>query len=64
MRIEQNTILESAELYVQDFFEKYISNKYAFHDLQHTKNVVNAVKEIAAQYDDCLLYTSPSPRDS
>lgn len=52
MHIEQYTILESAEIHVQNFFEKHISNKYAFHDLQHTRNVVSAVKEIAAQYDD------------
>lgn len=52
MRVEQNTILESTELYVKEFFERYISNKYAFHDIQHTRNVVSAVREIAAQYED------------
>ncbi len=52
MKIEQSTLLQDTEIYVQDFFEKHISNKYAFHNLQHTKNVVNAVKEISAQYDD------------
>ena len=52
MQIEQTTILESAERYVTDFFEKHISNKYAFHNLQHTKNVVAAVIEIAGFYED------------
>jgi len=52
MRVEQNTILENTETYVQGFFERYISNKYAFHDIQHTRNVVSAVREIAAQYED------------
>lgn len=52
MKIEQSTLLQDTEVYVQDFFEKHISNKYAFHNLQHTKNVVNAVKEISTQYED------------
>ncbi len=52
MKVEQSTLLQDTEIYVQDFFEKHISNKYAFHNLQHTKNVVNAVKEISAQYED------------
>lgn len=52
MNFEQSTLLQDTEIYVKDFFEKNISNKYAFHNLQHTKNVVNAVKEITAQYDD------------
>ncbi len=52
MKFEQSTLLQDTESYVKDFYEKRISNKYAFHNLQHTKNVVNAVKEISAQYGD------------
>ena len=52
MKFEQSTLLQDTESYVTDFYEKRISNKYAFHNLQHTKNVVNAVKEISAQYGD------------
>ena len=52
MQVEQHTILVNTEKYVKAFFEKHISNKYAFHNLQHTKNVVNAVREIASAYED------------
>lgn len=52
MQVEQRTILASTEKYVKAFFEKHISNKYAFHNLQHTKNVVNSVREIASIYED------------
>ena len=51
MEIKHKTILESAENHVIEFFEKHISNKYAFHDLLHTKSVVNAVGEICAEYE-------------
>lgn len=49
MQIEQKTILESAEEFAIEFFEQHISDKYAYHNLQHTINVVNAVKEICVQ---------------
>ena len=52
MRVENNTILDSVEIHVKDFFERYVSNKYAFHDLQHTRNVVSSIREITAQYED------------
>ncbi len=52
MKFEQSILLQETEIYVRDFFEKHISNKYAFHNLQHTINVVNAVKEITAQYEN------------
>jgi len=51
MQVEQKTILESAEEYARVFFEQHISDKYTYHNLQHTINVVNAVKEICAQED-------------
>ncbi len=51
MEVKHKTILESAEDFVTNFFEKHISNKYAFHDLQHTKNVVTSVNEICAEYE-------------
>ena len=49
MQVEQKTILESAEEYTRVFFGQRISDKYTYHNLQHTINVVNAVKEICAQ---------------
>ena len=48
MQVAQKAILESVEDYTRKFFEQHISNKYAYHNLQHTINVVNAVKEICA----------------
>lgn len=49
MQIEQKTLLESAEEFARAFFEQHIPEKYAYHNLQHTINVVNAVKEICEQ---------------
>ncbi len=49
MQVEQKTILESTEEYASVFFDQHISDKYTYHNLQHTINVVNAVKEICAQ---------------
>ena len=48
MQVVQKAILESVENYTRKFFKKHISDKYAYHDLQHTINVVNATKEICA----------------
>ncbi len=52
MRVESSAILEATEKHVRDFFEKHISNKYAFHNIQHTINVVNAVQEITREMDN------------
>ncbi len=49
MQVEQKAILKSAEEYAKVFFEQHIPEKYTYHNLQHTVNVVNAVKEICAQ---------------
>lgn len=49
MQIVQEDILESVEEYTRKFFEQHIPDKYAYHNLQHTINVVNAAKEICAQ---------------
>jgi len=48
MQVVQKAILESVEDYTKKFFEQHIPDKYAYHNLQHTINVVNAVKEICA----------------
>ena len=50
MQVEEKTILESTEAYARNFIDQRISDKYAYHNLQHTLNVVNAAKEIAAEY--------------
>ena len=46
MQVAQKAILESVEDYAKAFFEQHIPEKYAYHNLQHTINVVNAVKEV------------------
>lgn len=51
MEVEQKTIIESVEEFVVQFFSEHISEKYAYHNLQHTVNVVTAVKEIYAGYN-------------
>ena len=42
----QNDLLLAVEDYVTDFFSKQISDKYVYHDLQHTKYVVKGVNLI------------------
>ncbi len=47
----KHTILTEIENYITDYFDKKIPEKYFYHDLQHTLNVVNAVEEIGRGYD-------------
>lgn len=51
MEVQQKTIVESAEEFAKRFFEQHIPEKYAYHNLQHTLNVVGAVKEIYAAHE-------------
>jgi len=51
MQVAQKVILENVEDYTKKFFAQHISEKYAYHNLQHTINVVNAAKEICAKED-------------
>lgn len=45
-----NNILVTTETHIVNFFKESISAEYVFHDLQHTKNVVEAVAQIGAHY--------------
>lgn len=51
MQVKEKTILNITEAHVRNFFEQHIAISYTYHDLQHTINVVTAVKEIASFYD-------------
>ncbi|PHN05571.1 Pycsar system effector family protein [Flavilitoribacter nigricans] len=46
-----NNILEAAEAYVEKHFEERIPEEYVYHDLLHTKYVVEATLEIAEGYE-------------
>lgn len=47
----QNTLIAAAEAYVAEFYRTHFSDKYIFHDFQHTKEVVEATRQIAAGYE-------------
>ena len=47
----QNTLITAAEAYVAEFYRTHFSEKYIFHDFQHTKEVVEATKQIVAGYE-------------
>ena len=46
----QKTLLEEVEADVADHFTRYISAEYVYHDYQHTRDVVEAVKLIGEGY--------------
>ncbi len=50
MNAHQEIILTNAETFVRDVFDKQINDHFAFHNIDHTINVANAVKEITAHY--------------
>lgn len=50
MNKEQEELLLQTELYVTDFFKKNIHNGFAFHNLDHTKRVVDTSKKILRHY--------------
>lgn len=43
MMQSRNKLLADTEKYITDFFKEHIPTEYVFHDIQHTKNVVEAV---------------------
>jgi len=49
--MDYNLIYKKAEGYVTGLFEKLQNEKLFFHNLQHTKTVVERTKEIAAHYN-------------
>ena len=52
---------------VEETIKKFGSPVYVRHEIVHNKDVVNSLAKIGAVFveevNDCLLYTSPSPRD-
>jgi predicted metal-dependent HD superfamily phosphohydrolase len=61
--MDYNLIYKKAEGYVTGLFEKLQNEKLVFHNLQHTKTVVERTKEIAAHYslserDMLVLYVA------
>ncbi|MBV9961854.1 MAG: HD domain-containing protein [Parafilimonas sp.] len=49
--MDNNLIYKQAENYVEDLFENLNNENLLYHNLQHTKNVVDHCKEIAAHYN-------------
>src|SRR5258706_12575117 len=49
--MDYNLIYKKAESYVIGLFEKMQNEKLVYHNLQHTKTVVERTKEIAAHYN-------------
>lgn len=46
-----NGILKEAEKQVEDLFDKYYQENLVFHNIEHTRSVVQRVQEIASHYD-------------
>jgi len=49
MNIDIN-LIPQAEAYITSYFKENMSEKYVYHDLRHTQEVVAAVEELAAGY--------------
>ena len=56
MNIESE-VINKAEAFVTDFFQQKMPAEYVYHDLEHTRQVVNAVIELSAAYDLTDLQT-------
>ncbi|MEP6512700.1 MAG: Pycsar system effector family protein [Parafilimonas sp.] len=61
--MDNNTIYKKSEAHAIDLFEKNYKEKLIFHNLPHTKKVVDRTKEIAAHYnvsekDMLILYVA------
>jgi HD superfamily phosphodiesterase len=46
-----NGIIKDSEKYVQDLFDKYYQDNLVFHNIDHTRSVVQRVQEIASHFD-------------
>jgi predicted metal-dependent HD superfamily phosphohydrolase len=46
-----NGIIKDSEKHVQDLFDKYYQDNLVFHNIEHTRSVVQRVQEIASHYD-------------
>lgn len=47
----QSEILKKAEKYVEQYFKEHMPNEYVYHNFDHTKEVVEAIKLIASGYE-------------
>jgi predicted metal-dependent HD superfamily phosphohydrolase len=46
-----NGIIKDAEKHVRDLFDKHYQENLVYHNIEHTKSVVQRVQEIASHYD-------------
>ena len=53
------TKIDSAE----ERYKRYNKQGFDVDKIRNYEKTVDRINEIGSQYDDCLLYTSPSPRD-
>lgn len=61
--MDYNTILQRTESFVKELFSNSTSDSLLFHNIDHTKKVVQRASEIASQYelsekDQLILYTA------
>ena len=47
----ENSILLEVEAYVTNFISEQVPKEYAYHDIQHTLDVVNSVQEIGQSFE-------------
>ena len=47
----ENSLLLDVEAYVSNYIAEQVPDKYAYHNIDHTLNVVEAVKEIGSKYE-------------
>ena len=50
MNQNQKQLLRQVKKFVEQLFSEKINNRFAFHNIRHTKNVVHAAKKIARHY--------------
>jgi len=44
-------VANKTEQFITDFFKEHMPAEYVYHDLEHTQQVANSVKEISAHYE-------------
>ena len=47
----ESALVNKAEQYVTDFFQKNMPSEYVYHDINHTQSVAKAVNTLVASYD-------------
>lgn len=51
MSQETSTVLQEAEVFVVDYLDRNLSDDYTFHNSEHTRQVVKAIREICNGFD-------------